>query len=121
MSSEAISWAVREGMRLLPSRLIPVLMVIADEANPYGEDARPWVTDRRIRGEAVPRPGLATLCGLKERRARLYLAELEALGVIARGNQRLVDFLPANRRPVVWDIPGVRQARIARSSGLLRE
>ena len=120
MSSEAVSWVVREGMRNLPARLVGPLIIIAEGCDFYGEGARPWVTDHWVRGEVLPRDGLATLCGISVRRCRQRLAELEARGVIQRGDQRRADFVRADRRPVVWDIPGVRQAYIARSSGLLR-
>jgi hypothetical protein len=120
VSSQAISWVVRKGMQGLPRRLIPVLVVVAEATGDYGEGARVPVNDQKVKGEPLPRPGIATKCGLKERAVREHLAELEHRGVIARGDQRLVDFLPVNRRPVVWDIPAVRAEQIALSSGVFR-
>lgn len=117
MSSEAIAWVVRDGMRNLPTRLVPILVLLADESDRYGEGAHPWIPDRRVGGDL--RPGLATLCGVSTRLVRGRLAELEDRGTIRLGNQRLVEHIPINRRPSVWDIPGVRDAYVTRSSGLI--
>jgi hypothetical protein len=38
------------------------------------------------------------------RTVRRRLAAMEERGLIARGNQRLVEHIPADRRPVVWDL-----------------
>jgi len=38
------------------------------------------------------------------RTVRRRLAELEARGIIARGDQRAVEHLPADKRPIVWDV-----------------
>jgi hypothetical protein len=55
-------------------------------------------------------PGQATLARyarVSERTVRRRLVEMESAGVIIRGDQQMVAHVPANRRPVVWDIPGV--------------
>jgi hypothetical protein len=115
-----MTWVVLN-MHKLPTRVVPPLLVLAADADRYGEGARAWVTDRRVRGEPIPRPGIAKLSGISVRLTRERIAELERIGVIVRGDQRLVEHIQANRRPVVWDLPGVRADYIASSSGVFRD
>jgi hypothetical protein len=52
-------------------------------------------------------PSQATLerrASCSERSVRRKLLELEAAGLIRRGDQRMVAHLAGNRRPVVWDL-----------------
>lgn len=72
-----------------------VLMGIANHADAHGRNAFP--------SQAT----LAEYAECSDRSVRRKLSELEALGVIARGDQRLVSHLPRDRRPVVWDIPAL--------------
>lgn len=72
-----------------------VLMGIANHADRYGRNAFPAQFT------------LAEYAGCSDRSVRRKLDELEGLGLIVRGDQGLVQHLPANRRPVVWDLAGL--------------
>lgn len=66
-----------------------------------------------IMGEAADEDGCtcylaqSTIAGralLSDRTVRRKLADMEARGVIARGDQRAVEHIPADQRPIVWDL-----------------
>lgn len=91
MSVEAIEWALNRAPDVSPA-LVVVLVGLANHADPAGRGAAP--AQRR----------LAHYARKSERTVRRDLAELETLGLIRRGDQRRVAYLPADRRPVVWDL-----------------
>lgn len=91
MSVEAISWALNEAPDVPPSS-VAVLIGLANHASHDGRGAYP------------SQPTLARYARKTERAIRNDLATLERAGVIRRGDQRLVDHLPPDRRPVVWDL-----------------
>lgn len=91
MSIEAVSWALNFADVRDPGEAL-VLIGIANHA---GKDGRGcWA------GQAT----LAHYARCSERTLRRKLSALEARGVIVRGDQALVDHIPASRRPVVWDL-----------------
>ncbi len=52
-------------------------------------------------------PSHATIArdrGVNARTIKRHFAELEDAGLIRRGDQMIVQHLPSNRRPVVWDV-----------------
>ena len=93
MSIEAVAWATRAdltGKLAAEHRL--VLIVLADHADVEGANA--WPSRARI----------ASRLGTTERSVSRALAALERQGLIRRGNQALTKHLPADRRPVVWQL-----------------
>lgn len=91
MSIEAVSWALNFADVRDPGEAL-VLIGIANHA---GKDGRGCYA-----GQAT----LAHYARCSERTLRRKLSALEARGVIVRGDQALVDHIPASRRPVVWDL-----------------
>jgi hypothetical protein len=91
MSVEAITWALNAAPVDAP-HLITLLIGLANHADAAGRGAAP--SQRR----------LAHYTRKKDRSVREDLAALEALGIIRRGDPRRVAYLPADRRPVVWDL-----------------
>ncbi len=69
-----------------------VLIGLADHADDDGTGAFPSVRT------------LASYARCTTRTVQAKLRVLEAVCLIRRGDQRLVERLPANRRPVVWDL-----------------
>ena len=69
-----------------------VLIGLADHAHDDGSEARPSVAT------------LARYARCSERTVHTKLRMLEAAGLIRRGDQRAVEHLPRNRRPVVYDL-----------------
>lgn len=91
MSINVIMWALNDAPVTDPTQVL-LLVALADRAEPDGSEARPtqeWLADRTR---------------TSTRTVRRVLKELEAAGVIRRGNQLLASHYPANRRPVVWDL-----------------
>lgn len=91
MSVEAITWVLHEAPGC-PPQLVSTLIGLANHADPHGRGAYP--------GQGM----LASYTRKSERQVRRDLAEAERLGLIRRGDQRLVAHIPADRRPVVWDL-----------------
>jgi hypothetical protein len=91
VSVEAISWVLHEAAGC-PPRLVSTLIGLANHADPLGRGAYP--------GQGM----LASYTRKSERQVRRDLAEAERLGLIRRGDQMLVAHIPADRRPVVWDL-----------------
>jgi len=91
MSVQAIAWVLDEAPGLT-ARLMPTLLALANEANRDGANA--WPSVARIARQARK----------SERQVRYDLRELERIGLIARGDQRLVSHLDSRYRPVVWDL-----------------
>lgn len=69
-----------------------ILIGLADHAGPDGTGARPAAST------------LAEYARCSVRTVRYRLRGLEAAGLIVRGDQRIVEHLRADRRPVVWDL-----------------
>lgn len=91
MSVEAISWVLNEAPDV-PAQLVSTLIGIANHATPDGRNAYP------------SQARLATYTRKSERQVRRDLGELAKRGLIRRGNQRIVEHLPQDRRPVVYDL-----------------
>lgn len=93
MSITAMSWAMdarRSGPMTPAARL--VLMVLADRADDQGRAA--WPSKETI----------AATTGLTERAVQRILSQLRSEGILVLGDQRLVDHLPGNRRPTVYNL-----------------
>lgn len=91
MSVQAIAWALEEAPLSKGSHL-PVLLALANQADADGKHAF---------------PGHATIAWESRKstaQVRKDLAAMEADGVIRRGNQAVVSYIAADRRPVVWDL-----------------
>lgn len=91
MSVKAISWALDEVAGLHPTQKL-VLVVLAEVAQTDGTAA--FVSHKTI-GEKV---------GISDRQAREHLKALEEAGLIERGDQRRAAYIPAQYRPVVYDL-----------------
>lgn len=94
MSIEALVWALNEAPVDDPVRLL-VLVGLANHADADGRNAFPSDTT------------LAEYARCSTRTVLRHRQTMEAQGVIRRGDQSLVERYRADRRPVVWDIPGV--------------
>lgn len=91
MSVEAISWVLNDAPDV-PSQLVSTLIGIANHATPDGRNAYP------------SQARLAKYTRKSERQIRRDLGELAKRGLIRRGDQRIVEHLPQDRRPVVYDL-----------------
>ncbi|SBT68217.1 Helix-turn-helix domain-containing protein [Micromonospora sediminicola] len=91
MSIEAVSWALNDAPDVPPTALV-TLLGLANHAHPDGRAA--WPSQGRL--AHYGRKGI--------RAVQRDLAELERRGLIRRGNQRHVQHMPTDRRPVVWDL-----------------
>ncbi|MFE9206644.1 helix-turn-helix domain-containing protein [Micromonospora sp. NPDC007230] len=91
MSIEAVSWALSHAPDV-PPQCLAVLIGLANHADAAGRAAFP------------SQERLAHYARKTVRSVRRDLDELERLDLIRRGNQRHTAFLPADRRPVVWDL-----------------
>lgn len=91
MSVEAISWVLNDAPDV-PAQLVSTLIGIANHAGPDGRNAYP------------SQKTLAKYVRKDERTVRRDLAKLESLRLIRRGDQRIVEHLPKDRRPVVYDL-----------------
>ncbi|MEU5722760.1 helix-turn-helix domain-containing protein [Micromonospora sp. NPDC047738] len=91
MSIEAVSWALNHAPDV-PPQCLAVLIGLANHADAAGRAAFP------------SQERLAHYARKTVRSVRRDLDELERLGLIRRGDQRHTAFLPADRRPVVWDL-----------------
>ena len=93
MSLRALTWAIYEiGSTLKDASAYRVLLILADNANDEGRGAYPSAST------------IAEETGMSLRTVRNKLNDLETAGIIMRGDQALADYLPANRRSVVWDL-----------------
>lgn len=107
MSVQAMAW-VLDGAPDLPAHLVGTLMAIANAADSGGHNA--WPSQ-----ETIGRQARKTV-----RAVRKDLAQLELLGLIRRGDQRIVMHIRPDRRPVVWDIPLSATAGTAVPAGTSR-
>lgn len=92
MSLAAMVWALKHAPVVDPIAHL-VLIGLADHAGDDGTGARPSVAT------------LATYARCSVRSVHNKLRALEEAGAIVRGDQQAVAHLPANRRPVVYDLP----------------
>lgn len=93
MSTEAVAWALRADLTgTLSAEHRLVLVTLADHARPDGTGAWPAVAT------------IAHRLGCAPRSVQRALKRLESLGLIKRGDQRMVSHLPGNRRPTVWTL-----------------
>lgn len=91
MSVQAITWVLEDAPGL-PAHLVGVMIGLANHA------------DRSGRGSYPSQALLAQYARKTERSVRRDLTELEELKLIFRGDQRLVQHLRGDERPVVWDL-----------------
>lgn len=95
MSLRAMVW-VMEDAPVDPNHM-SLLIALADRASDDGTAAWPsqaWLADRTR---------------LSVRTVKRRLSDLEAAGLIRRGDQQLIAHLRPDRRPVVWDIDMTKQ------------
>jgi len=92
VSVQAIAWVLDEAPGV-PARLLATLIVIANHADTYGKGAWP--------SQAT----MARQTRKSDRAVRADVLQLEELGLIVRGDQRIVLHIRSDRRPVVWDLP----------------
>lgn len=106
MSIEATSWALN--VDTVPDSTARVILLgLANHASRDGSAAWPSVAT------------LAEYAVCSGRTVQRKLRDLEALGLLQKGDQRLVTHLPADRRPVVYDLPvGVTICRPVTESGV---
>lgn len=105
MSLRALTWAIYDiAPNLTDASAYRILLVLADEADNDGC------------GVYLSAATIAERTGLSQRTVATKLKDLEALGVIRRGDQNLVAYLPANRRPVVRDLNMTPETRGAKTA-----
>ncbi len=91
MSIQAVWWAAASAPVANPEEFA-LLTIMAQAADPDGCNAfrtQAWYANRGR---------------MSDRTVRRRLADLEERGVIKRGDQSLVSHLPADERPIVWDL-----------------
>jgi hypothetical protein len=86
-----MTWALRDAPAV-PSHAVAVLIGLANHANEEGRGAYP---SQKLLGKYARKV---------ERQVRKDLQTLEELKLIRRGDQRIVAHIPADRRPIVWDL-----------------
>lgn len=91
-----VGWAIAEAPGL-PPQLLGVLVALAMHADAEGCNAYP------------SQEKLALFSRKSERQVRTDLAKLEELGLIRRGDQDRVRYLPLDKRPIVWDLATERE------------
>jgi len=102
VSVQAITWVLEAAADLRP-HLVATLIGLANHADGSGKGAY---------------PSQATLAGYTrktKRGIRNDLSQLEEDGLIERGDQRLVQHIAADERPVVWNLRLDRKRASARS------
>jgi hypothetical protein len=114
MSLEAMSWALKNAPVENAQEHV-LLIALADRADDFGRSA--WPSQR----------WLAQRGRCSDRTVRRHLSAMESRGLLLRGDQRMVEHLPVDRRPVVWDLnmalvimpPGAEReiAGLARTNG----
>lgn len=93
MSTQAVAWALdaRQTGPISPDVRL-VLVKLADHASPDGRGAYPSTVT------------LAEHLGITPRSVKRSLAQLRDAGLIGVGDQRLVEHIRGDRRPVVYDL-----------------
>lgn len=93
MSLRALTWAIYDiAPTLTDASAYRILLVLADEADNDG------------RGVYLSAATIAERTGLSPRTVATKLKDLETMGITRRGDQSIVAYLPANRRPIVRDL-----------------
>lgn len=93
MSLRAMLWALYDAPTDdLPAGAFRVLLALADHADDRGWNAFPHAST------------LAQRFGITTRSARRHLAALRAAGLIYEGDQRMVEHVRGDRRPVVYNL-----------------
>lgn len=105
MSIKAVTWALKDAP--VPDPLSQLVLIgLADHTDDEGRGA--WPSVRK----------LAEYARCSERTVHARLRVLEDHGLIRRGDQELIGHLPANRRPVVYDVTfGVQEVHASRGAG----
>jgi hypothetical protein len=91
VSLEAFNWVLNDAPDL-PSHAFAVLVGLANHADPDGKGA--FAAQGKLGGYARK----------TDRQVRRDLENLEFIGLIRRGDQRLAAHFPADKRPIVWDL-----------------
>jgi hypothetical protein len=91
VSLEAVAWVLNDAPDL-PAHCVGVMVGLANHADPDGKGA--FAAQGRLSGYSRK----------TDRQVRRDLEQLESLGLIRRGDQRLVAHIPADKRPIVWDL-----------------
>jgi hypothetical protein len=91
MSVQAMTWVLEDAPDL-PAHLVSTLMALANHADRNGQGAYP------------AQSAIAWYTRQTARTVRRSLRELETLGLVREGDQRLVGHIRADRRPVVYDL-----------------
>ena len=94
MSQQATAWALYEAPIELDAIEFRLLTIIADNVDNEG----------RGFGKSVKTLMKLYRAPIGERTVRAKLAHMVEIGVLREGDQRLVSYLPGNRRPKVYDI-----------------
>lgn len=92
MSLDAMKWVLYEIKVPVPGGQLKTLLALADYADPDGRDVFPSVRT------------LASRLHVSERSVQRHLRALESSGLIRRGAQERVAYMPADARPVVYDL-----------------
>lgn len=92
LSKPAVLWVFDEAPDV-PSTLVSTLLAVARYAGSDGRGAHPSATT------------VAAHTRKSESQAKRDLAALEKAGLICRGDQRIVAYIRADRRPTVYDLP----------------
>ena len=108
MSLEAMIWALEQAPDV-PHQCVGVLMGLANHADPQGRGA--YAGQKLLAGYA--RKG--------DRSVRNDLTPLLALGLIRKGDQSLAAHIPADCRPIVYDLALERKQASARNSPSARK
>lgn len=105
MSIKAVTWALKDAP--VPDPLSHLVLIgLADHTDDDGRGA--WPSVRK----------LAEYARCSERTVHARLRVLEEHGLIRRGDQDMLAHLPANRRPVVYDVTfGVQEMHTSRGAG----
>lgn len=99
MSREALIWVIEDAPDVQP-HWIPVLIGLARHA------------DRQGRGAYPSQELLAEYARKSDRSVRNDLSAMEKAGLIREGEARLVEHLPPDRRPLVWDLALERRRQL---------
>ena len=92
MSMKALEWAMYQvPAEMVKGALLRILLLLADHADTQGRGAFP--SQKRI----------VALTGYSRRTIQNGLHDLEAAGLIRRGDQRITEHL-GKYRPIVWDL-----------------
>lgn len=94
MSQQAMNWVLYHAPLDLDAVEFRLLTIIADNVDVEG----------RGFGKSVNKLMELYRAPVSERTVRAKLAHLQELGVLRLGDQRLVSYIPGNRRPKVYDI-----------------